>query len=275
MKNPSFNPFPKYLQIRDSLVRRLRTSYAPGDRLPTEHELRDEFGVSRETIREALAGLEKQGLIRRRQGQGTFVVKTPDWPMESRFTGLVEDFTELGFATESVVLKSAPTHAPRYVANSLGLPDETVLHQILRLRYLDGEPFALHDSFIPTDIAEELAALELDLGHTTLMEEISRLIGRPIEEDFQGIDAAVADVRTSARLGVPIGAPILVIRRVFEVETSRPPVFFESHFRSDRYFYTVQLSQSRAKKRDAKNRQSDQNREQEGERSGIRGNNWH
>lgn len=243
MRNPTFNPFPKYLQIRDSLIRRLRTTYAPGDRFPTEHELREEFGVSRETIREALLGLERQGLISRRQGQGTFVEKMPDFPMEQRYTGLVEDFTELGFATESKVLKSAPTVAPLYVTKAMGLPADQAVHQILRLRYLDGEPLALHDTYITTEMAAALSARKSDLEHTTLVDQVSKLIGRPVEEEFQGIDAAVADAQASSRLGVPIGSPLLVIRRVFEVESGGQPMFFESYFRSDRYFYTVQLAQ--------------------------------
>ena len=53
MNKLQFNPFPKYLQIRDALIRRMGSEYAVGDQLPTEHALCEEFSVSRETIREA------------------------------------------------------------------------------------------------------------------------------------------------------------------------------------------------------------------------------
>lgn len=242
MNKLQFNPFPKYLQIRDALIRRMGSEYAVGDQLPTEHALCEEFSVSRETIREALAGLEGRDLIRRRRGQGTFLARLPENPPESRYTGLVEDFTELGFDTESVVLESGPALPPPYVCAAMRVPQGEMLYRILRLRYLDGETLALHDSFLPIDVAEEL--VDLDLGHTTLFEEISKSLGRPLQEDFQGIDATVADAVTSTRLKVAFGSPLLVIRRVFGVVSEGPPMFFEAHFRSDRYYFTVQLSEA-------------------------------
>jgi len=242
MNKLNFNPFPKYLQIRDALIRRMGGEYAVGHQLPTEHALCDEFGVSRETIREALAGLEERGLIRRHRGQGTFLERLPENPPESRYTGLVEDFTELGFATESEVLESGPALPPPYVCSAMRVPQGEMLYRILRLRHLDGETLALHDSFLPIDVAEEL--VDLDLGHTTLFEEISKSLGRPLQEDFQGIDAEVADAVTSTRLKVAFGSPLLVIRRVFGVVSEGPPLFFESRFRSDRYYYTVQLAEA-------------------------------
>ena len=63
MAHSFFTPYPKYLQIRELLLRRLARDLMPGDRLPTENALSAEFGVARETVREALSGLEQDGLI--------------------------------------------------------------------------------------------------------------------------------------------------------------------------------------------------------------------
>lgn len=265
MNKLHFNPFPKYLQIRDALIRRMGSEYAVGHQLPTEHALCEEFGVSRETIREALAGLEEEGLIRRRQGQGTFLARLPDHSPESRYTGLVEDFTELGFATESVVLESGRALPPPYVCAAMRVPPSELFHRILRLRYLDGETLALHDAFLPIDMAEEL--VDLDLGHTTLFEEISKSLGRPLQEDFQGIDATVADAVTSSHLKIAFGAPLLVIRRVFGVVSEGPPLYFESYFRSDRYYYTVQLSQPPSRHGTARKKSSPRQKESVSERA--------
>jgi len=67
----NYHPFPKYLQIRDVILRWL-ASREVGERLPNEMALSDQFGVSRETIRKSLQRLEQNGIIRRRQRAGTF-----------------------------------------------------------------------------------------------------------------------------------------------------------------------------------------------------------
>src|SRR3546814_4671845 len=99
-------PYTTLFRSRGSLVRRLAEDFAPGDRLPTEHALCEEFGVSRDTIREALRGLEDDGLIKRQRGQGTFLVRLPERSADERATGLVEDFTELKRNTRTRILES-------------------------------------------------------------------------------------------------------------------------------------------------------------------------
>ena len=70
-----FHPYPKYLQIADILRHRVLTQMRPGDRIVSEVELGIQFGVSRETIRQGLAPLEREGLITRTRGRGSFVAK--------------------------------------------------------------------------------------------------------------------------------------------------------------------------------------------------------
>jgi DNA-binding transcriptional regulator YhcF (GntR family) len=114
---PEFlNLFPLYLQVRNILVRRLADGYAPGDRFPTEHQLCDEFGVSRETVREALRGLESDGLIVRHRGKGAFVARLPDTAQDERLTGVAENFTELKLNTDVEVIKTGVEKAPARVA---------------------------------------------------------------------------------------------------------------------------------------------------------------
>lgn len=241
MTGQFFNPFPKYLQIRDILIRRFGRDYAPGDRLPTEHKLVDEFRVSRETIRQALRGLEADGLIRRRRGKGTFLVNLPDRALTRRLTGLVEDFTELRLDTEVRVIEAGTAFPPSDLAAALHVPTDEPMYRIRRLRYLDGEPLAQHDALLPVDLGTRVA--RLDLRKTTLFHEISKTLGYPVDEDVQQVDATTADADLASLLGVGVGAPVLVIRRICGVNSSGPAMYFESAFRSDRYYYTVQLTQ--------------------------------
>ena len=240
-----FNPFPRYLQIRNLLERRLAEAFSPGDRFPTEHQLCSEFGVSRETIREALLGLESDGLIARHRGRGTFVSRLPDVPNDERLTGLVEDFTELRLDTQAEVVKATiESIAPR-VAAALHLDRNARRFRIQRLRRLDGRPFAFHDAFLPVEIGSKVAAR--DLTRTTLFRELSRFAGVKLTEIYQHIDAVAADVRMAKLLEIDAGAPLLVTRRAIAHDASRTPsMLFETYFRGDRYYYSVQLDRSKS-----------------------------
>ncbi|MFA5027718.1 MAG: GntR family transcriptional regulator, partial [Candidatus Methylomirabilota bacterium] len=95
-----FHPYPKHLQITDALRHRLGGMQV-GDKLPPEVDLGKEFGVSRDTVRQALEPLAKEGLIRRTQGRGSFVQKLPEARSVRKLTGAVEDFSSLGLKTHA------------------------------------------------------------------------------------------------------------------------------------------------------------------------------
>jgi GntR family transcriptional regulator len=235
-----FNPFPRYLQIRQILTRRLSDGYVVGERFPTEQALCTEFDVSRETVREALLGLERDGFIERRRGSGTVVVQLPERTRDERLTGLVEDYTELKLDTDVDVIEAEPHKPSARVAAALGVKRGHELFRVLRLRRVDGRPFACHDAFLPYEIGAELA--KLDLTHTTLFRELSHTLELPLVEIYQHIEAASADPSTAKLLEIAVGAPLLVTRRALTHKgRDTATMLFETYFRADRYYYTVQL----------------------------------
>jgi GntR family transcriptional regulator len=234
------NPFPKYLQIREILHKRLERSEI-GDRLPTEHSLCDEFRVSRETVRDALRGLEEDGLVSRRRGRGTFVVKVPRPRTERRLTGLTEDFSALKLDTEARVIKREIELPPPLVAELMsGSPEESV-YVIERLRFFSRDHFAHHAAYLPIEVGAQLT--RLDLTRTSIMHELRETLAYEIWEDHQRIEATVAGSDMARLLRVDVGAPLLCITRHFLGGDSRTIVVFRSHYRADRYFYTVKTSQ--------------------------------
>lgn len=237
-----FTPYPKYLQIRELLLRRLVRDLAPGDRLPTENALSAEFGVARETVREALRGLEQDGLIVRRRRNGTFVAKRPV-RHERRLTGQSEDFSELKFDTSATVLETKAVTPPDAVASLMKLdPLESIFH-IGRLRYFENEPFSYEEAFLPLDIGRKVA--RFDLRNAAIVHVLRNRMKLQIWEDHQQVEAVAADSYVAGLLAVAVGAPLLFLARHFRDETDRSVAVFWSHLRPDRYYYTLKLERPR------------------------------
>lgn len=239
-----FNLYPRHRQIRNILARRLGEGFAPGDRFPTEHQLCDEFGVSRETVRQALHGLERDGFISRHRGKGSFVLRVPDTAEDERLTGLVEGFTELKLDTQVEVIKTGVEKPPARIATALRLDPDAQLFRITRLRRVNRKAFAFHDALLPRDVGAELA--RLDLTRTTLFRELRQTLGIKLVEIYQHIDAITADFALAKILQTEVGVPLLVTRRaITHVPSGSPTMFFETYFRADRYYYSVQPGDER------------------------------
>lgn len=235
------DPFPKYLQIREILVRRIEREMRVGDQLPTEHALCQEFGVSRETVRDALSGLEADGLIARTPGHGTFVARLPSAGRETRLTGLTEDFSRFKLDTEARVLFKGPVLPQAGVADVMDVPRDEMVYRIFRVRHFERQPLGLHEAFLPLDVGVRVA--RLDLGKTSIVHVLRSMLKLDIWEDHQRIEAMAADTEVASLLEVGIGAPVLHIVRHFKMGDDQPIVLFRSHYRADRYYYTVKLAQ--------------------------------
>jgi GntR family transcriptional regulator len=235
-----FNPFPKYLQVRQIIERRLYGHCEIGDKLPTEQALCAEFGVSRETVREALRGLEEDGVIRRYRAKGTFFVHRPSMPERTSMVGMVEDSSPKS-RSYAALLAAGPVKPPEDVIAALGTAPDVYL--IERLYHLEDQPLALHESYLPRAVAERI--LEFDLTCSRLLEVIKARLDTPCIEERQQIDAMVADARLARLLDIAVGAPVLKITRLYRLGEQAPHALFHSYYRADRYTYTLEINPAR------------------------------
>ena len=234
-----FRPFPKYLQVREILLRRIARDLQPGDAFPTEAQLCAEFGVSRETVRGAMRSLVEDGLISREAGRGSTVLHRPEGAGARRLTGPVEDFTELRLDTAARILECGPVPAPQGVAKAMDLAAGTRVYRVTRLRLFEKLPLALHDAFLPPALGARIAAL--DLSHTAIITELRSTLGLRCVEAWQHIEAMAADTPMARLLDITVGAPLLAVTRRMHVGRQREPVLFLSHYRADRYYYSLTL----------------------------------
>ncbi|CAM5364750.1 hypothetical protein SALBM135S_08477 [Streptomyces alboniger] len=128
--------------------------------LPDERTLIADFAVSRNTVREALGVLRDEGVVERRQGVGTVIVRRPYEHTLERLTGLAETLGTHGEVINQVRVADV-VRPPGEVARKLHVPDGGRVVYIERLRLLDGVPLSLDLTYLTADIGEPLLSADL------------------------------------------------------------------------------------------------------------------
>ncbi|HKI91938.1 MAG TPA: GntR family transcriptional regulator [Gaiellaceae bacterium] len=225
---------PAHLQITDQLGEAIANGkLAPGDRLPPERELAAELGVSRMTVRQALGALESQGLLVRAQGRGggTFVARPKLERDLGTFSGLSEELRRQGVRAGARVLHSRQRVASTTVAAALELQRSEHVVEIERVRLADGEPFAIERSCFPAHRFADLLGLDLEGSlYELLAEHWDAAPVRAVER----LEPVLATEAEADALGVPRGAPLMLVERIAYDAAGAPVEFARDRFRGDR-----------------------------------------
>ena len=233
---------PYYHQLKQILLGRLRRDgLQPGDRIPGDQELCGAYGVSRTVVRQALAELETEGVIERIKGRGTFVAqpRTAQALVQS-LTGLYEDIAARGKHLRSDVRRLEVAPADARVAAELGLEVEHPITIVERLRYVDDEPWVFTVSYLPAEIAPDLASH--DLTNQSLYAVLERAYGVVLARATRSAEASTAGEELAQDLHVEPGAPILMLRSVSYGDAGRPLEMFIAFHRGDRSRFEVELA---------------------------------
>jgi GntR family transcriptional regulator len=226
--------------VRQDLADRIaRGDLAPGERLPTEQELRDQFGVSRVTVRRALASLARDGLVYAIQGRGTFVAS--DRLAEPPNTLL--SFHDLA-ASRYVSVAAQPLQvdtrpATLDEAEAFGIAPGATLFELVRLRRLDDLPVAIDSTVLPLAIAPGLP--ELDWSQESLYARLTASGHTPVAADYS-VEARAADGHVARLLGTSPGSPILVAESQVSDQSGRLIVAGLITYRGDRYRFRSRLT---------------------------------
>lgn len=148
---------PRYLQVEDILAARISAGeWAPGQQIPTETDLCDEYGVSRVTVRQALARLVHRGILERERGRGTFV-RDPHLTVNARSVhSFSNELHALGLKAGSRLLTYDHVQAAEAVASDLECEPGTDLVRVFRVRTADNQPIALQTSLLLAELVPDL-----------------------------------------------------------------------------------------------------------------------
>ncbi|MET4683341.1 GntR family transcriptional regulator [Brevundimonas faecalis] len=231
---------PRYAQVyavlRDWI---LQGVYAHGERLPSESELSDLFSVSRITIRSAVEMLEKEGMVERIQGRGTFVSgQAADAPNRGDLSELVRRLRTLDGRSKLGDLVIRTESADDQVVRDLQLdgPEDVVHASYIRLR--DGEAIGVTDIYVPARLNVEITPEDLHAPSPTLLESK----GIAILGAHQLIGATLADSQLSSKLDVPVGSPLVRLSLLVMDADNRPVELLLAHYRADKYTHHVFLA---------------------------------
>lgn len=185
-------PATKWETVLADLERRLEAGEFT-DRFPTDRELVEHYDVSRQTVREAIRRLRARGIVERHRGRGSFVRTEQLHQPVGTLYSLFREVERRGHEQRSEVLALRTcTHAE--TATQLGLPRDTELIVLARLRFVDGVPLAMDTVWLPGDLGRHL--LDADMTHTALYDELERRAGVTVDATEEVILPVVPDTDT-------------------------------------------------------------------------------
>lgn len=222
-----------------ALFDRITNGHAPDHgMLPSEQALAVEHGVSRVTVRRALAELEKEGLISRRQGAGTFAVYGEPTPMVADLSNVLANIVAMGRETAVKLISFNYREPPSAIAIALGLPLVTRTQFSVRVRLIDGKPFAHLTTDVPDSIG--ITYTEADLATRPLLALLERS-GVKIERAIQDVTAVLAPPDVAAALDVDVGSPLVRLQRTVFAADGSGVEHLVMLYRPDRYALRMEM----------------------------------
>ena len=230
-------------QIEDWLADAIAAGrLAPGDRLPTEQDLSAWLGVSRMTLRHALAELAQRGLVRRAVGRsgGTFVAEPKVEQDLTVLAGFSEQLRRHGLVAGARVLAAAEIKASPAASAALKISVGAPVYEVRRLRLAGGQPILIEHSLFPAERCPGLLGYRLDGSLYELLEE---KYGERPHRAKESLEPVCAGVREAEALGVAEGAPLMLVERTAYSRAGLPLEFARDLFRGDRTRVVVWASE--------------------------------
>lgn len=229
---------PLYIQIAEVLRRSIRDQvYQAGDRLPTEAQLAERFGVNRHTLRQAIALLRQEGLLRVERGRGTFVTAAPIRYAIGKRVRYNEALRAHGHTAEFTLLRALEIPADPSVAKDLALKPGDPVALIERLGSADGQPISVGTGYFPLGLFPDLLS---DASLALLQEtgSISQWLRQRYDCDHirrsTCVSARLVKPHDAKLLELPLNQPILLAEAINEDQQGRLIEYGVARFRGDR-----------------------------------------
>jgi len=229
---------PLYFKIFMVLEREIRTGHYPTDTpMPSEDALAARFDVSRVTIRHAMSLLAERNLVARQRGRGTFATCPPSArAAPDSFDGLNQNIADFEAGTSVTLIEVASDRLPDWTGDAVTAGG---VLRIVRVRRDETGPISYSACYLPP-----LSAGYIDtftLGNRTVI-GVLEAAGLRAAQVEQRLTAVAAPPEIAPHLGVAVGGPLTLMRRVMRGADGTAFEYLETYYRPDRYEYSVNLT---------------------------------
>ena len=239
---------PIYHQIRNKIKEWIVSKeYGLGEQIPSETDLAKMFGVTRMTVRQAIALLIQEGLLNRKRGSGTFVTSDAELVggLSLDFTGFMDGLFYQVSKSKSIHVQKENISTPRIVKEKLKTEAEQIC-KVERVRMLNDRIFAFTINYLPVDIGDQIEVQTL--YEKPMLQILEQDLNVEFDEALQTIEAAFSDQYVSEMMKIPSGSPILFVERIMYDVKKKPFELVQTYYRGDIYKYVVRLKIDRENK---------------------------
>jgi GntR family transcriptional regulator len=234
---------PYYYQLADILRQIIQDSVYEDktEFLPSENELVKAYQVSRATVRKALSLLEREGLIYKAKGKGTYISKhRVRYPLTTLIS-TTDDMQRRGWnpGVSVISFEEVNTHSP--ITESLGISVDDKVYELCRLRLGNDEPFGIQWAYLPVKLCPGL--IDLDLG-TSLTQVMEEKFGIKFWSAHEFLRAKLPTKFEAEVLQISKNLPVIYMERITFSYDGAPVEFLQSVWRSDCYEYEFSLTRS-------------------------------
>jgi GntR family histidine utilization transcriptional repressor len=207
---PPLRTLPAYEQVKAFIKQQITSgAWRPGDSVPSEAALQQQFGVSRMTVNRAVKELAVEGVVSRVQGSGTVVAQLHRISSTLEIRDIHDDILARGHRHSTHVLSVETVRAEAALAHPFKLRSGAKLFHSVLVHFEDGVAIQLEDRYVNPAAAPHY--LQADFTHTTPTRHL--LEHAPLTEASYAIEATLASADEARHLGLKRGDPCLVMTR--------------------------------------------------------------
>lgn len=235
------SPVPLYHQLKVELVKMIEKEYLPGDCIPTEPELEKMFGVSRVTVRQAVAALVQEDILYKQQGRGTYVQLPRITHYLSGIISWTNQIRQRGLEPKTIFQEITRIYPSKSLQQLMRIGPKEPLIRISRVRYAGEEPMCIMENYLLEKKVPDL--LENNPSFESLYQLLQEEYGIVIRKAQETVQARQASQEEAKKLKIKTGLPVLYVRRISALEDDEIFEVVSVTSRADRFQYIVMLSE--------------------------------